>query len=175
MQMDVNLIELKAKTPNLEPKKEKILELGGKIDGIYFQTDTYFNSPKGRLKLREVEGQVKAKLIYYERVDTPNPKESNVTIYETNDPSILKELMNSILGTKVVVMKKREIYNYEGTQIHLDFLEELGTFIEFERPLTKRPQDRLVLQELMRALNVKQEDLVTGSYSDLIMRAKSIN
>jgi predicted adenylyl cyclase CyaB len=172
--MDITLIELKARISDLESKKKKILELGGKMDDTYYQIDTYFNSPKGRLKLREVEGQARAKLIYYERVDIPNPKESNVTIYETNDPSILKELMNSILGTKVIVMKKREIYNYEGTQIHLDFLEELGTFIEFERPLTKLPQDRLVLQELMHALNVKQEDLVTGSYSDLIMLAREV-
>jgi predicted adenylyl cyclase CyaB len=169
MQMDINLIEIKARIPALEPKRKKILEMGGKMDGTYNQEDTYFNSPKGRLKLREIENEVSAKLIYYERSDIPNPKESNVSIYDTNEPKILKELLNRVLGTKVIVIKKREIYRYRGTQIHLDSLEKLGTFIEFERPLKDLSKDRLALQELMIELKIRKEDLLKGSYSDLII------
>ena len=46
-------------------------------------------------------------------------------------------------------------------------VEGLGTFIEFERPVTDLSEDKKVLEALMEELDVEADDLVTVSYSDL--------
>jgi predicted adenylyl cyclase CyaB len=167
--MKINLIELKARAPSLERKRTLLKSLGTEMEGTYHQTDTYFNAPNGRLKLREVEGQPTSKLIHYNRDDTPDPKQSDVTLYDTCDPRTLKTLLQTALGTKVTVTKTREIYHHLRTQIHLDKVENLGTYIEFEREIRSLPEDRRTLDLLMEALEIRQEDLETVSYSDLKM------
>lgn len=165
--MKIELIEIKARLPSLDPARRKILSMGAHLDGTFRQVDTYYNSPAGRLKLRDVEDEPVSKLIHYDREDTPDPKRSDVTIHETEEPGPLKTILERALGIKVTVTKTREIYQHQGTQIHLDTVEDLGTFIEFERPITDLPRDREVLQTLMQQLNIKAKDLITGSYSDL--------
>jgi predicted adenylyl cyclase CyaB len=165
-----NLIEIKARVRSLEPIREKILSLGTRLQGTYLQTDTYFNTASDRLKMREVDGEQAAMLIYYDREDIPDPKQSDILIIETGEPETLKAILARSMGVKVTVEKTREIYQHQGTQVHLDEVEGLGTFIEFERPVTDLPEDRKVLESLMEELDVKAEDLVTVSYSDLKLR-----
>ncbi len=149
--------------------------MGAERRGTYSQEDTYFNVPKGRLKLRRVEGEKTSKLVYYEREDRQEPKTSDVIIVETNEPETLKAILQRSLGTKVTVTKKREIYLHQGTQIHLDHVEDLGTFIEFERKVSSLPEDRRVLEGLMKTLGIKQEDLLRRSYSDIKLDRKLQN
>ena len=166
--MIVELIEIKAGALSLDAKRDKIEAMGARKEGTFRQTDTYFAAPRGRLKLREMEGRP-PKLIYYDREDQPDPKKSDILLHDTGNPETLKRLLEGALGVKVVVEKTREIYQHQGTQIHLDTVEDLGTFIEFERHLTDPSEDRKVLESLMRELKIVQEDLITGSYSDLKM------
>ena len=165
--MKSNLIEIKARVGSLDPIREKIESWGTVIQGTYMQTDTYFNTASDRLKMREVEGESTAMLIYYDREDIPDPKQSDILIVETEEPETLKAILARSIGVKVTVEKTREIYQHQGTQVHLDEVDDLGTFIEFERPVTNLPADRRVLESLMEELDVKAEDLVTVSYSDL--------
>ena len=165
--MKSNLIEIKARVKSLDPIREKIESWGTKLQGTYLQTDTYFNTASDRLKMREVEGEPTAMLIYYDREDIPDPKQSDILIVETGEPETLKAILGRSIGVKVIVEKTREIYQHQGTQVHLDMVEGLGTFIEFERPITDLPEDRKVLEALMDELNIKAEDLITVSYSDL--------
>jgi len=165
--MKSNLIEIKARVNSLDPIREKIESMGTVIQGTYLQTDTYFNTVSDRLKMREVEGEPTAMLIYYDREDIPDPKQSDILIVETEEPETLKAILGRSIGVKVIVEKTREIYQHQGTQVHLDMVEGLGTFIEFERPITDLPEDRKVLEALMEELNIKTEDLITVSYSDL--------
>ncbi|GAF99037.1 unnamed protein product, partial [marine sediment metagenome] len=65
--MKSNLIEIKARVKSLDPIREKILSWGTRLQGTYLQTDTYFNTASDRLKMREVEGEPTAMLIYYDR------------------------------------------------------------------------------------------------------------
>lgn len=165
--MKSNLIEIKVRVDSLDPIREKIESMGTVIQGTYLQTDTYFNTASDRLKMREVEGEPTAMLIYYDREDIPDPKQSDILIVETEEPETLKAILGRSIGVKVIVEKTREIYQHQGTQVHLDMVEGLGTFIEFERPITDLPEDRKVLEALMEELNIKAEDLITVSYSDL--------
>jgi predicted adenylyl cyclase CyaB len=141
--------------------------MGASRQGTYHQRDTYFNTQKGRLKLREIEGERISKLVYYEREDAQRPKTSDVIILETEDPETLNTILERTLGTWVTINKRREIYQHEGTKIHLDEVDGLGTFIEFERKIQDLKKDRQVLEALIERLEIKKEGLIRGSYSDL--------
>ena len=166
------LIELKARVRDLDSLREKLIGLKAEPVGTFRQVDTYFEIPRGRLKLREVEGSDRVMLVYYEREDIPGPKRSNVFVLEIRRPAAFKRLLRKALKARAVVDKVREIYRYEGTQIHLDTVKNLGTFIEFERETApdllavKRGQE--TLEKLMENLGVGRENLEELSYGDLV-------
>jgi len=166
------LVELKAKVEDLDAVREKLTRLGAQYIGTFRQIDVYFDVPEGRLKLREVEGNDKAELIYYQRENIAEPKRSNVFILKVQEPAFLKTLLGNLLKIKATVEKVREIYRYQGTQIHLDRVKNLGTFLEFERETSADVQvirkNRQVLRKLMEKLGIGSESLEELSYSDLI-------
>jgi predicted adenylyl cyclase CyaB len=166
------LIELKAKAPDLKAVRDKLIQCEAKQIGVFHQVDTYYQVPKGRLKLREVEGEVKAKLVYYDRENSAEPKKSSVFILEISHIKAFKQILNKIMNTEAIVDKTREIYFYKGVQIHLDEVKGLGTFIEFERKTSASPKqqkkDKLLLEELREQLNISKRELERLSYSDLI-------
>ena len=50
-------------------------------------------------------------------------------------PESLAEAFDAALGTIVVVSKRRRLFLWEGVRIHLDEVEDLGSFMEFEAVL----------------------------------------
>jgi predicted adenylyl cyclase CyaB len=173
------LVELKAKVEDLDAARRRLTSLGAQYKGTFRQTDLYFDIPQGRLKLRETDDNKQAELIYYERGNVAEPKTSNVFILKTQEPAILKTLLSRLLKTKQTVKKVREIYQiqenhhtskHRHVQIHLDNVEKLGTFIEFEMKSTKRTEnkDKQLLQNLMNRLEIKTKQLKKISYSDML-------
>ena len=126
-------MELKVKVKSLHVVRLKIIDLRARYIGTFHQIDTYFNIPKGRLKLREIRGEKKAELIFYERENIAGPKKSEVMILEIQDPKPFKLFCLRALTKRVVIEKKREIYKYQGTQIHLDYVKDLGTFYRIRK------------------------------------------
>jgi predicted adenylyl cyclase CyaB len=165
--MKSTLIELKARLKSISYARNIIIGMGAQKKGTYKQIDTYFNTTSGRLKLRKVIGEDSSNLVYYAREDIPGLKKSDIIILKICEPETLKAILECSIGVKVDVTKTREIYKYHGTQIHLDEVEELGTFVEFERPIQDLQSDREVLKVLMHELKIKPKDLVNVSYSDL--------
>ena len=166
------MVELKAKVDDLKVVRKKLTILRAKRIGKFRQIDIYFNVPEGRLKLREVEGSNKTEMIYYERENIAGPKKGDVFILKVQEAEIFRNLLKSLLKTSAIVEKVREIYQYQGTQIHLDIVEKLGNFVEFER---KTPADteairknQQTLEKLMEKLGINPENLEKLSYSDLI-------
>ena len=162
------LVEIKAKVEDLAQVRERLRELGARHLGTFRQIDTYFEVPEGRLKLRETSGERLAELVYYEREDVPGPKKSNVYIVRLEKPRAFKEVLCKVLRMKVVVKKIREVYIYRGTRIHLDRVEGLGAFIEFEKKTLDVEGDREFLKELMSELALDPSSLISLSYSDLL-------
>ena len=79
-------------------------------------------------------------------------------------------MLLSILETKAVVSKRREVFLVDSTRIHLDEVDNLGTFIELEVVLTKSQTDsdgERIASEWMERLGVRQEDLIEQAYVDL--------
>jgi len=138
--------------------------------GTDHQTDTYFNVPAGRLKLRS--GNVERNLIFYRRDDAASPKRSDVWLAPCPEPAPLLELLTAALGIRCVVEKRREIYFHGQTKIHIDEVPSVGSFIEVEviaDPNHADPNDmRATCEAWMQRFGVRQEDLVSSSYSDMI-------
>jgi len=173
------MVELKAKVDDLNVVRRMLTSLGAQRVGRFQQIDIYFDVPKGRLKLREVEDSNKAELIYYERRNIAGPKRSDVFILKIQEPEAFKSLLKKLLKTSVTVKKVREIYQYQGAkvapknryiQIHLDNVENLGTFIEFEMETSEQREklDKQILENLMKTLKIKANQLEKHSYSDLL-------
>ncbi len=166
------MVELKTRVQSLEVVRSKLAVLGAKRIGTFRQIDVYFNVPEGRLKLREVEDNNKAELIYYERENTAGPKKGDVFILKVQEAEVFKNLLERLLKTSAIVEKVREIYQYKETQIHLDRVKKLGNFVELERKTPAVSQairkNQQTLKTLMEKLGIETENLEKLSYSDLI-------
>jgi adenylate cyclase class 2 len=166
------MVELKARVGDHNFLREKLSALGAEHVGTFQQTDSYFKVPEGRLKLRELNNDSTVELIYYERENIAGPKRDDAFILRVQEPEELKKILKKILAPLTVIEKVREIYSYQGTQVHLDTVKELGKFIEFERQTSDDPKtikkDQLILEKLMEQLEIDQSSLEPLSYSDLI-------
>jgi adenylate cyclase, class 2 len=70
-----------------------------------------------------------------------------------------------------VVTKSRRLFLFEGVRIHLDRVDVLGVFIEFEAvvPEDEDPANYTRLLDTLRErLAIRPEDLQRESYSDLL-------
>jgi adenylate cyclase class 2 len=122
------------------------------------------------LKLRE-EPDATAQLIAYERPDLAGQKESRYRLVAVPGPEELREALASTLGIAAVVGKERRLFLHRGVRIHLDRVDGLGDFIEFEGVVAAggEPDDfRGLLDDLSRAFGISPEDVLRQSYADLV-------
>lgn len=164
-------IEFKARTTKLNELEAKLQTLNPVFIGLDNQCDTYFNVPKGRLKLRE--GNIENTLIYYERSDTAGAKQSDIILYHHQPDKSLKDILTKVNGVKVVVDKKRKIYFIENVKFHFDEVEGLGTFAEVEA-IDKNGDigvERLKEQCNFYAafFDILPQDYISYSYSDMLL------
>jgi adenylate cyclase class 2 len=165
-------IEFKAYCKNKEKIREILLSIGAESNGIDHQTDTYFHSKSGKLKLRE--GDIENNLIHYIREDKKGAKESQVNTYPTTPNSTLKEILEKTIGTASIVVKTREIYLINNVKFHIDTVNGLGDFIKIEAMDTDGSIPVEKLQEqcnyYIKTLEINAKDLISESYSDLLQR-----
>jgi adenylate cyclase class 2 len=166
-------LELKAR--DSDPARSVVVcgKLGAEDKGTLVQRDTYFEVPRGRLKLREEPDAVGC-LIAYERPNLPGNKESLYRLIEVSEPGELLDALEAVLGITVVVSKARRLFVFEGVRIHLDRVDGLGEFIEFEGVATNgEDPDGFVelLADLRQSFGIRDEDLLPESYSDLLRSA----
>lgn len=172
-------IEIKAQSS--EEEQSKIIEILNENNAKYietdFQTDIYFKVDSGRMKLRK--GNIENYLIYYEREDKKDSKQSNVILFKNQDRiSELEEIMKKTHDTLVVVEKKRNIYFIENVKFHIDNVSQLGRFIEIEA-ISK--DNFIPIEQLREQCNyykklfgIKDENLIKNSYSDMILEKNKI-
>ncbi len=167
--MDIINIEIKAYCRNPSKMDELLIACGAEYKGLDHQIDTYFNVQQGRLKLRE--GNVEHSLIYYQRVEVKDLKQSNIVFNRLAENSgiLLKQLEQS-LGVMVVVDKKRHIYFVDNVKFHLDDVKGLGTFVEIEAIGKAGEEESLQKQcaHFMKYLCIDNKDLIDKSYSDMV-------
>ena len=165
-------IEIKARSSNQDEIRKILKAKNADFKGVDHQVDTYFKTDKGRVKLRE--GKIENHLIHYQRENKEGPKQSDVTLFKSEPNSSLKEVLTRALGVLVVVSKKREIYFIDSVKFHIDSVEDLGTFVEIEAidgDGTIGKEELLEqCQFFLNLLKISQEDLISASYSDLLLQ-----
>lgn len=164
-------VELKARDPDPDATLERCLALGASDEGVLVQKDTYFAARGGRLKLREQDSGGSF-LIAYRRPDSSHAAESAYVLAPVIAPSDTEEALDSALGTVVVVSKRRRLLVWEGVRIHLDEVEGLGSFVEFEAVLPDAgdlEQAHAKVAQLRSALEIADADLVAVGYADLLL------
>ena len=167
--MGVN-IEIKARVNDLSQFRRRVEELSDAPCEVILQEDTFFHTPKGRLKLR-VLAPDRGELIYYERADTAGPKPSKYRIATSTGPASLKAVLSAALGIRGVVRKRRLLYKVGNTRVHVDDVDGLGAFLELEVVLDAgqtAEEGRTVAEELLRKLGIEEGALVEGAYIDLL-------
>lgn len=166
------MVEMKARVDNLDAVRTRLLESSAECVGVFHQVDTYYRTPKGRLKLREMEEKTAAQLVYYERENIAEPKRSNVFLVTIPQPQKFKRLIEQIVEVRGIIDKVREIYVHEGIQIHLDTVSDLGSFVEFERVTfndqEEQKDDLRRLDKLRAKLNIDRQSLEKQSYIDMV-------
>jgi adenylate cyclase, class 2 len=163
------LVELKARCSDLETVRARLAPVA-QLETILVQRDTYFVVPRGRLKLREVSERA-AQLILYDRPDIAAVKNSRIHLAEVPDGAPLRTLLEAAFGIRARVVKRREIWRWEGVQVHLDTVEGLGTFVEFEASVDGDAASASAeqhLHQLLAKLGLGSDALLAGSYADLV-------
>ena len=163
-------VEIKARVHDFEVFKAKAEALSDTPATLIEQLDTFYITPRGRLKLR-VLAPDRCELIQYSRADDSSAKTSTYDIVRSNDPAAFSRILESALPIRGVVTKKRYLYLVGATRIHLDEVEGLGTFMELEVVLDKGQTTQYgaaIAEDLMAKLGIRDEDLISGAYIDLL-------
>lgn len=163
-------VEIKARARDSGRLRQLIEALPVSSREVLSQEDTFFLAGPGRLKLRRFSAG-RGQLIRYGRADEKGPKVSSYSILETNQPDVVRRSLSGRYEIQGAVRKKREVYIVGQTRIHLDEVEGLGSFVEFEYVLDEGQdagEGKEFLKALMTRLGIGEEDLVEGAYIDLL-------
>ncbi len=164
--------EIKARCSDPEFLRSYLRDRGARFVGTDRQTDTYFNLPSGRMKVRH--GTIEKALIWYQRPDHQGGRTADGMVVPLEDPAATRKLLARALGIKVEVKKIREIYFIGHSKFHLDEVEGLGSFFEIEVQDHDgtHPEESLhrLLQKYMEELGVEQDNLIGESYSDMLLK-----
>ena len=164
-------IEIKARCDDLAAAREVAVRLATGHLGVDQQTDTYFATREGRLKLRE-SSLSGGQLIPYLRPDRAGPKRSDYQVLPVPDAAHLRRTLSEILGVHRVVRKRREIFLVDNVRIHLDEVDGLGTFVEleavFDGSAASEDEEHAKVDRLMAELGIASDDLIEGSYEGMV-------
>jgi len=164
-------IEIKAKLTDPLTVLTKVQGLAQSYLGLDHQTDTYFKTNQGRMKLRQstLSGNY---LILYQRPDQNGPRSSQYETISLERAEEVKTLLRNLLGEDIVVEKDRHIFLYKNIRIHLDQVAGLGDFLEFEAVMDDRYSDHAretdKVRKLMEKLQITEASLIATSYQDLL-------
>lgn len=161
-------IEFKCELRDPAAARAQCRVLGASLVAQVRQTDTYFRVADGRLKRREVPGEP-IEWIFYERPDRITPKMSHFLIYSEEQARARWGYIS--LREWLKVRKQREIWYLDNVRIHLDHVEDLGHYLEFEALVTRRHHINRCHEQiahLRRAFQPVLGEVIAQSYSDLL-------
>lgn len=148
--------------------RQQCHQLGAHRLGTLNQIDTYYKMPEGRLKKREAPGEP-TEWIYYQRRDIVRPRMCSYAIL--SDTQAKRRWGSHALRAWLKVAKTRELWMLENVRIHLDDVQGLGSFIEFEAVVTKDHDTRdchEMIGHLRETFGPTMGEPVGASYSDLM-------
>lgn len=163
-------VEFKAELRDVEAARRQCAVLGAQRIGFLRQTDEYFRLAEGRLKRRTAPDEP-VEWIKYERPDEVSPRTSQYEIL-TEDQARRRWGTES-LRPWLTVIKTRELWMLDGVRIHLDEVQRLGNFIEFEAIVSQNhPLEtcRRIIGSLRASFGPLLGEPIGASYSDLMQQ-----
>lgn len=163
--------ECKISVDDIAFYEQIIVSRAHRFVGTDEQIDTYFNAPKGRLKLRE--GDIENALIQYDRDDIMGAKLSKILLYKHNPDAALKQILTDQFGVNAIVKKQRKIYYIDNVKFHFDTVDGLGCFVEIEaigNEMDSVDDLQRQCQFYLDLFRIEPNQFVAESYSDLIAR-----
>lgn len=139
------------------------------------QTDTYFLTNQGRLKLREEDGKA-AYVVSYQRPNCKEAKESKYLFYPVDDVELFLAVFSGVLCKQLQIKKQRALYFPKPyIRLSLDQVEELGNFLEIEIVLSEDcplREAEIEMQELQESLELKKYPQVDCGYRELLQKSR---
>lgn len=163
-------VEMKAELRDVQLARGVLRAIGAAYILTFSQVDTYFRVTSGRLKRRETDGEP-VEYISYERTNRAAPKLSHFQIL--TEEEALERFGQLPLPVWLVVRKQRELWMHGNVRVHLDVVEKLGNFVEFEALVS--PSCHVVkcheaISALRTQLRPAMGELIDCGYSDLLER-----
>jgi predicted adenylyl cyclase CyaB len=164
-------LELKVRTDSFNKVKKILTLLEAKYEGLLNQKDVYYKNGSGLLKLRIENGR--QSMIYYERNESSKNRWSNYEFLVFQDGNA-ESFLSKIFDVTAVVVKKRMLYLYDNTRIHLDEVKGLGKFIELETLVINGKADaKRRFDNTAKVLGIDVKEQIKKSYKDLIVKTKN--
>lgn len=159
-------IELKVEINDLELIKTKLKQIDAHFKGTLNQKDIYFENKIGLLKLRMENGQ--NYLIQYLREEEIKERISSYEILNISDPEA-EIFLKRIFKVECEVEKKRQLYIFKNTRIHLDDVKNLGIFLELETVVNDSKEKAIrEFNRVITLLGLNPNEQIRKSYRYLI-------
>lgn len=163
-------VEVKARLDDLDAARATAARLGARHVWTDEQVDRYYTlEGSRRVKLRTC-GRAPAELIRYERPEDDGVRTSAYEVLPVRDPEAHACLVPKT-PPLVTVRKRRELWLLDNVRIHLDTVEGLGTFLEFEAVIDAAHDEaacRAQVDELLPTFGLDGARCIPASYSDLL-------
>lgn len=164
--MPLNL-EIKVKVESHSKIIRKLKELNAEYCGVLKQKDVYFNIKYSLLKLRIENGN--ESVIFYNREESKSKtrwSDYSILHLKNNDG---ENFFSKLFNIEAVVEKKRQLYIFDNTRIHLDTVKNLGKFIELETIVVK---NKKVAERRFNFINnyleLNKSEEIRKSYKNLL-------
>ena len=176
-------IEAKIKVPDHESIRQRIRDIGGEHVGDFFETNTFFDTPDGKLRaadeglrvrtlknLHGPRGQGTGRTTYILTFKGPAQdstlKQREELETDVTDGDTLKAIIERLgFAERLTFEKKRQTWRVNRCQVELDEVPMLGTYIEIEGPDTQS------IEAVRIELGLANEPLVKSGYSSLLAKA----
>jgi predicted adenylyl cyclase CyaB len=164
--MPVNL-ELKLKVNSHRGIVKKLKSINALFHRTLLQKDIYYSFPHGLLKLR-MEGKDFFLIKYLRNEIGKRFSNYEIMLLKGKNP---EKYLSEIFKIESSVQKKRRLYYYKNTRIHLDEVKGLGKFIELETLVVKNRQSaQKEFEEITKLLELKLANQIRTSYKNLISK-----
>jgi predicted adenylyl cyclase CyaB len=131
----VRNIEIKSPLPDRATVEGRLVELDAQLIWTRDQRDTFYRVERGWLKLREADGAEPELIAYQRATDTGDPRPSDYQRLPLADARAWHALLGHVHEQEGIVAKRRTLWRWRHTRIHLDRVEDLGDFLELETVL----------------------------------------
>jgi adenylate cyclase class IV len=161
-------VELKLELRDIALARSILRTLGATHAGRLEQTDTYYKVADGRFKRRECPGGP-PEYIAYQRADAARPRVSDYTLY--TEAQAIERFGARPQPVWVVVRKSRELFLRGNVRIHLDRVEGLSDFLEFEAVISNDwdiSRCQGAIRDLRTALAPALGEPVSVGYAELV-------